>query len=165
MNFGLRVILLLPATFATRAAAQKPMLDTTREPVRASRPAAALRDTIVSADSSLFAAFNRGELTKLMSFFARDLEFYQDNEGVENYAQTRADFAHMFAQPARIRRELVPGSLEVFPIKNYGAMEVGRHRFCHVEGGKQDCGTFRFVHIWRRTSQGWQISRVVSYGH
>jgi hypothetical protein len=93
MNFGLRVILLLPATFATRVAAQKPMVDTTREPVRASVPAA-LRDIIASADSSLFAAFNRGQLTNLMSFFTRDLEFYQDNEGVENYQQTRADFAH-----------------------------------------------------------------------
>jgi ketosteroid isomerase-like protein len=164
MNFGARVILLVLVTFATRAAAQTPRLDTTREPGR-SLPPSALQDTIASADRSLFGAFNRGELTKLMSFFAPDLEFYQDNEGVENYAQTRADFAQMFAQPVRIRRELVPGSLEIFPIKNYGAMEVGRHRFCHVEGGKQDCGTFRFVHIWRRTSQGWQISRVVSYGH
>ena len=59
----------------------------------------------------------------------------------------------------------MPGSLEVFPIKNYGAMEVGVHRFCHVEQGKEECGTFRFVHVWRRTDRKWQIARVVSYGH
>ena len=150
MNLGIRVALLALLTCATRLVAQTPP---------------ALHDTIASVDSSLFAAFNRGDLTTVMNFFAPDLEFYQDNEGVETYAQTKADFAQMFAQPSRIRRELEPGSLEIFPIKNYGAMEVGRHRFCHVEAGKQDCGTFRFVHIWRRTSQGWQISRVVSYGH
>jgi len=34
----------------------------------------------------------------------------------------------MFRQPSTIRRELVPGSLEVYPIKNYGAIEVGSHR-------------------------------------
>jgi hypothetical protein len=79
--------------------------------------------------------------------------------------QTEKDFGEMFGQAARIRRELVPGSLEVFPIKNYGAMQVGRHRFCHVENGKEECGTFSFVHVWRRTDRGWQIARAISYGH
>jgi len=120
---------------------------------------------IAAADSALFAAFNRRDLSRLESFFTRDLEFYQDNEGVENYAKTMKDFRQMFGQPAPLHRELVPRSMEVYPIKNYGAMEVGRHRFCHLENGKEDCGTFSFVHIWRRTKAGWRISRVVSYGH
>jgi len=124
-----------------------------------------LRATIVAADSALFAAYNQRDLSKLQAFFTHDLEFYQDNEGVESYAQTMKDFGQMFAQPSPIHRELVPGSLEVYPIKNYGAMEVGRHRFCHVENGKDDCGTFSFVHIWRQTKTGWKISRVISYGH
>lgn len=124
-----------------------------------------LRADIAAADSALFGAFNQRDLTKLMSFFTKDLEFYQDNEGVASYAQTEKDFGEMFGQAARIRRELVPGSLEVFPIKNYGAMQVGRHRFCHVENGKEECGTFSFVHVWRRTDQGWQIARAISYGH
>jgi hypothetical protein len=124
-----------------------------------------LRSVIAAADNALFTAFNQRDLAKLRSFFTRDLEFYQDNEGVENFAQTMKDFGQMFEQASPIRRELVPGSLEVYPIKNYGAMEVGRHRFCHTENGKDDCGTFSFVHIWRQTKAGWQISRVVSYGH
>ena len=128
-------------------------------------PPPALRDEIAAADSALFDAFNRRDLAKLMSLFTRDLEFYQDNEGVANYARTKKDFGQMFGQAAPIRRELVPGSLEVFPIKNYGAMEVGRHRFCHVENGRDECGTFSFVHIWRRTDRGWQIARAISYGH
>jgi ketosteroid isomerase-like protein len=132
---------------------------------QAQTPAPTLRDTIVATDSALFAAFNQRDLTKLMSFFAPDLEFYQDNEGVQDYARTKRDFSQMFGQPAAIRRTLVAGSLEVYPIKDYGAMEVGRHRFCHVERGQEECGTFSFVHIWRRTANGWQISRVVSYGH
>ena len=119
----------------------------------------------MAADSALFSAFNQRDLTRVMSFFTGDLEFYQDNEGVATYAQTKKDFGQMFGQADRVRRELVPGSLEVFPIKNYGAMEVGRHRFCHVENGTDVCGTFSFVHIWRRTDQGWRIARVISYGH
>jgi ketosteroid isomerase-like protein len=124
-----------------------------------------LQAQIAAADSALFAAFNARDLKRFRTFFARDLEFYQDNEGVENYAQTMRDFAQMFAQPAQIRRSLVPGTLEVYPIKNYGAIEIGRHQFCHAENGKDDCGTFRFVHIWKRTKAGWRITRVVSYAH
>ena len=124
-----------------------------------------LQNEIAAADSALFAAFNARNLKRFRTFFARDLEFYQDNEGVENYAQTMKDFAQMFGQSALIRRDLIPGTLEVYPIKNYGAIEAGSHRFCHVENGKDDCGTFKFVHIWRRTKQGWKISRVVSYAH
>lgn len=135
-------------------------------PATGQSPAAdTLRRAIVAADSMLFEAFNRRDAAALATFFTRDLEFYQDNEGVETFAQTMRDFRQMFAQPAAIRRELVPGTLEVYRIRNYGAMEVGRHRFCHVENGQNECGEFSFVHIWRRTRAGWRIARVVSYGH
>ena len=124
-----------------------------------------LQVEIVRMDSLLFAAFNAGDLTRLQTFFARDLEFYQDNEGLENYAQTMKDFRDMLGQRSRIRRELVPGSVEVYPIKNYGAIEVGSHRFCHDENGRTECGTFKFLHVWRKTDKTWQLSRIVSYAH
>jgi ketosteroid isomerase-like protein len=124
-----------------------------------------LQIEIVRMDSLLFAAFNAGDLTRLQAFFARDLEFYQDNEGLENYAQTMKDFREMLRQPSRIRRELVPGSVEVYPIKNYGAIEVGSHRFCHDENGRTECGTFKFLHVWRKTGKTWRLSRIVSYAH
>jgi ketosteroid isomerase-like protein len=124
-----------------------------------------LQTQIATADSALFAAFNARDLKRVRTFFARDLEFYQDNEGVENYAQTMRDFAQMFGQSTQIRRSLVPGTLEVYPVKNYGAIEIGSHQFCHVENGKDECGTFSFVHIWKSTKAGWRITRVVSYAH
>ncbi len=124
-----------------------------------------LQVEIVRMDSLLFAAFNAGDLTRLQTFFAQDLEFYQDNEGLENYAQTMKDFREMLRQSSRIRRELVPGSVEVYPIKNYGAIQVGSHRFCHEENGRTECGTFKFLHVWRKTGKSWQLSRIVSYAH
>jgi hypothetical protein len=151
-------------TIGPHLAAQLPTAGAADDRGRAAAPAD-LHSAIAAADSALFAAFNQRDLVTLRSFFTRDLEFYQDNEGVENYAQTMKDFGQMFGQPASIRRELVPGTIDVYPIKNYGAVEVGRHRFCHVENGMDDCGTFSFVHIWRQTKAGWKISRVVSYGH
>ena len=159
-----RIVLLAVLALGSGIAMRSPAAIAARDHVRTTSPDS-LYSAIASADSALFAAFNRRDLSRLGSFFTRDLEFYQDNEGVENYTQTMRDFSQMFGQPAPLHRELVSGSLEVYPIKNYGAMEVGRHRFCHVENGKEDCGTFSFVHIWRRTKAGWQIARVVSYGH
>lgn len=164
MTTSVEVVFVAMLAFAAPLAAQRPRAGAVAHSEQTSSTSD-LHGAIATADSSLFAAFNQRDLSTLRSFFTRDLEFYQDNEGVENYAQTMTDFARMFGQPASIRRELVPGTLEVYPVRNYGAIEVGRHRFCHVENGTDNCGTFSFVHIWRRTKTGWKISRVVSYGH
>jgi hypothetical protein len=37
--------------------------------------------------------------------------------------------------------------------------------FCHQENGKQECRVFQFAHVWRRSGDGWQMTRVLSYGH
>ena len=116
-------------------------------------------------DGVLSGAFNTQDLDGLKALFTEDLEFYQDNEGLALYPQTMKDFEGMFAQGNKIRRELVKGSLEVYPVKNYGAIEIGVHRFCHVEKGKDECGTFKFVHLWQTNGGGWKISRVISYAH
>jgi hypothetical protein len=62
------------------------------------------------------------------------------------------------------RRELVPGSLKVYPIKDFGAIEQGVHRFCQFDTGDCD-GIADFVIVWRRQGDKWQITRVLSYGH
>jgi hypothetical protein len=135
-----------------------------------SNPAVAARspelfDEIAHMDSLVSVAFNTQNLDQLRRLFTSDLEFYQDNEGLALYSQTINDFRKMFEQGSRIRRELVKGSLEVYPIKDYGAIEVGVHKFCHDENGKEECGSFKFVHIWRKKGSEWRICRVVSYGH
>jgi hypothetical protein len=100
-----------------------------------------------------------------MSLFTSDLEFYHDKGGLTNFAQTRESFAKLFAGTPDIRRELVKGSLAVYPIKGHGAVEIGEHVFCHKENGKDDCGTFKFVMIWRKEGESWKISRVISFDH
>ena len=124
-----------------------------------------LFETIVRLDGEIFGAFNRHDVARLMALFTEDLEFYHDSGGLSNYAQNAEDFKKMFASTPDIRRDLEPGSLQVYPIKDYGAMEIGRHRFCHKENGKDDCGTFGFAMVWRKTGDSWKISRVLSYGH
>lgn len=124
-----------------------------------------LFETIKRMDAAIFDAFNAHDAERLMSFFTEDLEFYHDTGGLGDYRQNAEGFKKMFASTPDIQRDLEKESLEVYPIKDYGAMEIGRHRFCHKENGKDDCATFGFAMVWRKTGNSWKISRVLSYGH
>ena len=115
----------------------------------------------------MFDAFNScsspGQLQKHASYFAPDVEFYHDTGGVtwsrqEMLANTEKNACGNF------RRELVPGTFKVFPIKDFGAIEQGSHRFCQFASGKCE-GIADFVMVWRNQNGSWQITRVLSYGH
>ncbi len=62
------------------------------------------------------------------------------------------------------RRELVPGTLRVYPVKDFGAITQGVHRFCQFDDGSCE-GMAEFVMIWRQDGERWEITRVLSYGH
>jgi len=156
----LATILVFAATFPALAQATKQ-----DAPEERSARSGELFDTVARLDQEIFGAFNAHDLDRLMSMFTEDVEFFQDNDGLKNHAQTKEDFGKLFASVPDIRRDIVLGTLEVHPIKDYGAIEIGEHRFCHKENGKDDCGTFKFLTIWRKSGESWKISRVVSYGH
>jgi hypothetical protein len=68
----------------------------------------------------------------------------------------------------KFRRELVPGSLKVFAIKDFGAIASGSHRFCQFStaGTEGTCeGLADFNMIWRLKDNQWHITRVLSFGH
>ena len=122
---------------------------------------------IVHMDSVMFDAFNAHDLDKIMSTFDSSLEFYHDIGGVSDFQKNKELLGDLFERnkTTGLRRHLVPGSMEVYPIKDYGAIETGLHRFCHEENGKQDCGTFKFLHIWQKKNGQWKVTRVASYDH
>lgn len=120
---------------------------------------------ILKLDSALFAAFNNRDLEQFKTFFTEDLEFYHDKGGLTNYDHTIHFMKETAQKNNQLNRQLVQGSLEVYPIPGFGAMEMGAHRFCHMEYGRQNCNTFRFIHIWKMRDGEWKISRIISYGH
>ena len=124
-----------------------------------------MRALVIELDRAMFDAYNAHDIAGLVALFAPDLEFFHDTGGLARYDAVKAGFTQVFANNPDIRRELVPGTLQVYPIKDYGAMEIGAHRFCHTENGKSDCGTFQFLQVWHFDAGRWQVSRVVSYGH
>jgi hypothetical protein len=124
-----------------------------------------LYKAISSMDSIVFEALNTQNMPKFKSLFTDDLEWYQDNAGLIPYNTVFETFDRNFHNESKLTRKIVKESMEVHPIKDYGAIEIGVHRFSHIENGKEDIGTFKFVMLWKKTSEGWKISRVISYDH
>jgi hypothetical protein len=125
----------------------------------------ALFDEIAAMDSILFTAYNTQNIEQLKSLFSEDLEWYQDNEGLVFHKTVFENFENNFKKEFKLNRQLVKGTLEVHPIKGYGAIEIGTHQFRHIENGKEEIGTFKFLMIWQKKENQWKISRVVSYDH
>jgi Domain of unknown function (DUF4440) len=124
-----------------------------------------LFQTIAAFDTALFDAANHCDLDKLGTFFSDDLEFYHDQSGLSVGKQ---DFLEKSKNNicGKVIRELVPGSLEVYPLKGFGAVEIGIHRFHHP--GHDDTmaiGEAKFIHIWQYKDGVWKISRVISFDH
>jgi hypothetical protein len=126
-----------------------------------------LFNEISHMDSIMFNAFNAHDLEKLKTTFSENLEFYHDKGGLADFDQTMKNFKSLFEKNRNtgLRRDIVKGSLEVYPIKDYGAVEICLHRFCHVENDKNDCGVFKNIMIWQNNNGTWKVTRVISYDH
>ena len=124
-----------------------------------------LFNKVANLDSSLFAAYNSKNLDLMKTYFTKDLEWYQDNGGLIDFEKVFSNFQSIFNRDYDLKRNLIRESLEVHPIENYGAIEIGKHQFKHVENGKLEIGTFKFVMIWKNYNGNWKISRVISYDH
>lgn len=133
---------------------------------RGAAPDDQLFRTIASLDSAVFDAFNRCDLEKFGSFFTEELEFYHDNGGLTN--RSRQSLVESIKKNicGKVRRELVEGTLEVYPMQEYGALEIGVHRFHHPGQEKTEAvGEAKFIHLWQNKGGVWKITRVISFDH
>jgi len=124
-------------------------------------------------DSLLFErGFNHCDLSSYDSIIAEDLEFYHDLAGITNgKAAFIASVKNNICGSAnKIKRELEPGSLNVYPLFKkgilYGALQEGIHSFQVLENQQwRRVGVARFSHLWIRENNTWKLKRVVSYDH
>ena len=126
---------------------------------------AELDKALTTLDASLFDAYNKCDLDKFASFFVDDVEFYHDQGGV---TLGKANLTESVKKNicGKVTRELVPGTLQVYYMKGYGAVEMGVHRFHHPGNeAKEGVGEGKFVHLWQYKDDAWKITRVISYDH
>jgi hypothetical protein len=125
----------------------------------------ALFQTIQGLDTQLFDAYNRCDLEKFGSLLADDLEFYHDKTGLSRGRPALLEGIKNNIC-GKVTRELVPGTLEVYPIADYGAVEIGVHRFHHPGHETADSvGEAKFIHLWQKKDGAWKVTRVISFDH
>jgi hypothetical protein len=143
-----------------------------------------LFETMQALDTQLFDAANHCYYEKLAAMVDENLEFYHDLDGLMLGRQAFLDSIKHNTCGVMIR-ELVPGTLQVYPIKGYGLIEMGVHRFHHPghekefpaakqlgmtrfldsEAAEWPVGEAKFLLIWHLKDGSWKLTRVVSYGH
>ena len=123
---------------------------------------------IKALDEKLFQAYNSCDLATLSALVDENLEFYHDKGGLsvgkENFiASIKNNICH------KVRRELVAPSLQVYPLENYGAIELGEHTFCNMAETPvckaETNGIGKFFMLWQKQGEQCRLTRVVSYDH
>ncbi|MEO8061688.1 MAG: nuclear transport factor 2 family protein [Pseudomonadota bacterium] len=139
------------------------------------KPTQQLTEEIAAADAALFAAFfDRCDIEALKGMVTDDLEMFHDKGGltatsgkqfIKNISRTCA--RQKTGEDYRARRELVAGTMKVYPLNNYGAVETGEHRFYQLLPGKPEklVEVSLFTQVWKKEASGWKLARVVSYAH
>jgi hypothetical protein len=134
-----------------------------------------LFDTLAARDATLFAAvFDRCDADEVRTMVTDDLEFFHDKGGLTS--TTGDSFAEgLRGHCARVqtgedyagRRELIPGTLKVYVLNNYGAVQMGEHRFYKLAPGKPEelVEVGKFIDVWKYDNGMWKLARVISYDH
>ena len=121
--------------------------------------------TITGLDAALFDAYNRCDLDKFGALLADDLEFYHDQTGLAVGKQKTIDGVKNNIC-GKVHRELVPGTLEVYPIHGFGAVEICVHRFSHpaqpAAGGSRRGQVHHALAIQGRRLEG---NAIISFDH
>ena len=120
-----------------------------------------LYDHIAAMDREFFEAYNNCDLKKQAFLYSENIEFFHDKGGLitskeELLEGTRKNIC------GKVTRELVANSIEVYPIKNYGAVEIGFHKFHNNQEPDAPSNPSKFIIIWKNENDSWKIAKVVS---
>jgi len=126
-------------------------------------------------DSLLFdVGFNTCDISQFEKLVSDSgFTFYHDQSGMmsskqEFISSIKDGLCQLDYKP---RRELVEGSMELYPLKKdgviYAAMQMGIHKFYAIEKGKPEylTSTAKFMHLWKLEGGEWKLAQVMSFEH
>ena len=120
-----------------------------------------LHDSIVLIDQVFFDAYNNCQVPVFEELISDDIEFYHDQGGLST---SKKDLIESLKNNIcnKVTRELLKGSIEVYPIPGYGAVQMGAHRFHNKAEPNAESRYAKFVHTWKNESGKWRLTRVIS---
>ncbi|WP_405207617.1 DUF4440 domain-containing protein [Aquimarina sp. LLG6339-5] len=129
-----------------------------------------LKKTILKLDKKFWKSYNTCNMSTFKTFFVEDFEFYHDKGGLTSgLTKMMSSVENGLCNPEnpRVRREVVEGSVQVYPLNNYGAIITGEHVFYVSEKGKKEklAEIAKFTHVWQHKDEQWKMTRVLSYDH
>ncbi|AXT54203.1 DUF4440 domain-containing protein [Aquimarina sp. AD1] len=129
-----------------------------------------LEETILELDKKFWKSYNTCDITTFKTFFVEDFEFYHDKGGLTSgLTKMMSSVENGLCNPEnpRVRREVVEGSVQVYPLNNYGAIITGEHVFYVSEKDKKEklVEIAKFTHVWQHKNEQWKMTRVLSYDH
>ncbi|HEU5339834.1 MAG TPA: nuclear transport factor 2 family protein [Edaphobacter sp.] len=154
-----RILLIVPALLAAPVV----RMDAQAATAKSTPVHDALFQTVSALDTQLFDAYNHCDLETLSAMVSDDLEFYHDKTGL---SVGKAVFIEAIKKNicGKVHRELVQGTMEVYPLHGYGAVEIGVHRFTHP-GLDDELGEAKFITLWQNKDGVWKVTRAISYDH
>jgi len=125
-----------------------------------------LDQAIIALDTKLFDAYNHCDLKTFESLLANDVEFYHDQGGVTLGREKLTESIKNNICTGDTQRVLLPGTLKIYYMKGYGAIEMGVHRFVHPKTeATNGTGEASFISLWQYKDGAWKLARALSYDH
>lgn len=120
-----------------------------------------LHNEIAKMDSVFFTAYNKCDMKTQATILSEDLEFFHDKGGL---ATSKKGILESLEKNIcnKVTRTLIKGSIEVYPIHNYGAVQIGYHKFFNKLEPNAKSIPSKFITIWKKEKNGWKITRVIS---
>jgi len=120
-----------------------------------------LYETIVAMDKIYFDAYNTCDMVTQDAIYSEDIEFFHDKGGLMT---SKTDLLKSLEENIcnKVTRELLQGSIEVYPIKDYGAVEIGFHSFHNKEEPDAPSDPSKFIVVWKQHGDDWKITKVIS---
>lgn len=121
---------------------------------------------IFKADSVFFQAFNTCDSITYRTYLTDELEFYHHLNGIHLLPTEMQSIREMCAMNNHFRRELLKGTLEVYKLRDFEAVEIGIYRIYHTNPGQTEhiSGDYKFIHVWQQKDGFWKLKRIISYG-
>ena len=119
------------------------------------------KETLNRANILLDLALKRCDEANYKKIIADDVEFYDDRFGLNiSKSNEIKSFTEKCERSEKMTRKL--NYCNVDKLGDFGALQTGEHTFLLND---VPVGPGKFIHIWERKDNEWQLKRVVSYGH
>jgi len=120
-----------------------------------------LQNEIIKMDSIFFNAYNTCDLKTQKTILNDDIEFFHDKGGLST---SKKEILEGIKKNicGKVTRTLIKGSIEVYPIKDYGAVQIGYHKFFNNKEPNEKSIPVKFITIWKKQDTTWKMTRIIS---